>query len=115
MTTIYAVVHSHHAAEHFASLLRAQEIALLVDVRSHPTSKWAPQFGKPALAKKLATHGVAYEFLGRELGGRTGLVTAGKDWASVAASRPGAPRETLLVPSPAPASPSTQSNEALAT
>ncbi|HKQ68820.1 MAG TPA: DUF488 domain-containing protein, partial [Polyangiaceae bacterium] len=51
-------------------LLRAQEIALLVDVRSHPSSKWAPQFGKAALAQALADHAIEYVFLGRELGGR---------------------------------------------
>ncbi len=70
MTTMYTVGHSRHSAEHFAALLRAQEIALLVDVRSHPASKWAPQFGKAALAQMLATHAIDYVFLGRELGGR---------------------------------------------
>lgn len=67
---IYTVGHSRHPAEHFAALLRAQEITLLVDVRSHPASKWAPQFGKAALAQMLATHSIDYVFLGRELGGR---------------------------------------------
>ena len=70
MTTIYSIGHSRHAAEHFVALLRAQEIALLVDVRSHPASKWAPQFGKAALAEMLANHAIEYLFLGRELGGR---------------------------------------------
>jgi uncharacterized protein (DUF488 family) len=70
MTTIYSIGHSRHAAEHFVALLREQEIALLVDVRSHPASKWAPQFGKAALAQTLANHAIEYVFLGRELGGR---------------------------------------------
>ncbi len=70
MTTIYSIGHSRHAAEHFVGILRAQEIALLVDVRSHPASKWAPQFGKAALAQTLANHAIEYLFLGRELGGR---------------------------------------------
>lgn len=70
MTTIYSIGHSRHAVEHFVALLRAQEIARLVDVRSHPASKWAPQFGKAALAQTLATHAIEYVFLGRELGGR---------------------------------------------
>ena len=51
-------------------LLRGHEIALLVDVRSHPVSKWAPQFGRAARARMLARHGIGYEFLGRQLGGR---------------------------------------------
>jgi uncharacterized protein (DUF488 family) len=70
MTTIYTIGHSRHPAEQFADLLRCKEIALLVDVRSHPASKWAPQFGKAALAQMLSKHGIEYEFLGRELGGR---------------------------------------------
>jgi len=70
MTTIYTVGHSRHSAEHFAALLRRHEIALVVDVRSHPRSRWAPHFGKAALAQMLATHAIEYEFLGRELGGR---------------------------------------------
>jgi uncharacterized protein (DUF488 family) len=70
MTTIYSIGHSRHTADHFIGLLRGQEIALLVDVRSHPASKWAPQFGKAALAQTLASHAIEYLFLGRELGGR---------------------------------------------
>jgi uncharacterized protein (DUF488 family) len=70
MTTIYTIGHSRHSAEHFAGLLRAKEIALLVDVRSHPASKWAPHFGKASLMQMLATHAIDYVFLGRELGGR---------------------------------------------
>ena len=70
MTTIYTIGHSRHGAEHFAALLRAHQIALLADVRSHPASKWAPQFGKAALARMLGAHAIETVFLGRELGGR---------------------------------------------
>ena len=68
--TIFTIGHSRHAAEHFASLLRANAIARLVDVRSHPASKWAPHFGKVTLSQLLHRHGIDYVFLGRELGGR---------------------------------------------
>lgn len=67
---IYTIGHSRHPAEHFAGLLSKHEITRLVDVRSHPASKWAPQFAKPALAQSLARHAIEYVFLGRELGGR---------------------------------------------
>jgi uncharacterized protein (DUF488 family) len=70
MTTIYTLGHSRHTAQHFAKLLGDQQIATLVDVRSHPASKWSPQFGKAALAKMLGTKEIEYVFLGRELGGR---------------------------------------------
>jgi len=53
MTTIYTIGHSRQAADRVAELLREREIARLVDVRSQPVSKWAPQFGKAALAQML--------------------------------------------------------------
>jgi hypothetical protein len=70
MTTIYSIGHSRHSGERFTALLRAQQIARLVDVRSYPVSKWAPQFEKLALARLLARHAIEYLFLGRELGGK---------------------------------------------
>ena len=70
IATIFTIGHSLHPFDHFVALLRAHEIARLVDVRSHPVSKRAPQFGKAALARELALHAIAYDFLGRELGGR---------------------------------------------
>ena len=68
--TIFTIGHSRHTAERFTSLLLANAIARLVDVRSHPISKWAPQFGKAALSQGLDRQGIDYVFLGRELGGR---------------------------------------------
>jgi uncharacterized protein (DUF488 family) len=68
MTCIFSVGHSRHTAEHFLSLLRSHVIERLVDVRSHPVSKWSPQFTKAALAQ--ASDSIEYVFLGRELGGR---------------------------------------------
>jgi uncharacterized protein (DUF488 family) len=67
---IYTIGHSRHPLEHFTGLLRSHGIARLVDVRSHPVSKWAPQFGRAALAQTLTDHAIEYVFLGRELGGR---------------------------------------------
>jgi len=69
-TTIFTIGHSRHADDRFVALLRAAGVTRVVDVRSHPTSKWAPQFGKAALARWLAAAGVDYVFLGRALGGR---------------------------------------------
>ncbi len=92
MTTIFTIGHSRHTAEHFVSLLRENEVARLVDVRSHPASKWAPQFGKAALAQMLATHAIEYVFLGRELGGRPeGAEFYGADGAVDYARRAEAP------------------------
>lgn len=92
MTTIYTVGHSRHTAEHFARLLGDQQVTTLVDVRSHPASKWAPQFGKAALVQMLATKAIEYVFLGRELGGRpAGAEFYGADRAVDYARRAEAP------------------------
>jgi uncharacterized protein (DUF488 family) len=67
---VYTIGHSRHAAEHFVALLHTHTIERLVDVRSHPVSKWAPHFGRVALAQLLLAHAVDYVFLGDALGGR---------------------------------------------
>lgn len=41
------------------------------DVRSHPYSKYSPQFSYEALKPELKKHNIAYVFLGKELGART--------------------------------------------
>jgi uncharacterized protein (DUF488 family) len=51
-------------------LLRDESIEVIVDVRSYPYSRIAPQFNREHLASALPEHGVRYAFLGQELGGR---------------------------------------------
>lgn len=70
MTTLFTIGHSRHAIGHFTKLLHAHAIARLVDVRSHPSSKWAAHFDRAALAQLPGTQGIYYVFLGRQLGGR---------------------------------------------
>src|SRR5262245_32908004 len=61
--------HSTRAIDEFISLLKENEIKLLIDVRAWPGSKRYPQFNKDALAESLTTNGIRYEhFL--ELGGK---------------------------------------------
>ena len=67
---IYTIGHSNHEIERFVELLRTHAIAMVVDVRSSPFSKYCPQFDKELLPKLLAPHGIRYAFFGRELGGR---------------------------------------------
>jgi uncharacterized protein (DUF488 family) len=55
--------------DEFISLLKENEITLLVDVRTWPGSKRYPQFNKEALAESLSSHGIRYEHF-PELGGR---------------------------------------------
>jgi len=66
---IWTVGHSTRAIEEFISLLKENEIKLLVDVRTWPGSKRYPQFNRDALAESLNGHGIRYEHF-PELGGR---------------------------------------------
>jgi len=68
---IFTIGHSNHPIEHFLGLLREHGIETLADVRSTPASRFNPQYNRKALEKSLADAGIAYEFLGAELGART--------------------------------------------
>lgn len=68
---IYTIGHSNHPIERFLSLLGAQSITALADVRSSPFSRRNPQFNRESLRKSLALHGIRYVFLGEELGARS--------------------------------------------
>jgi uncharacterized protein (DUF488 family) len=65
------VGHSNHSIERFIGLLTANGITAVADVRSRPFSRRHPQFNKERLASALAQHGIAYVFLGKELGARS--------------------------------------------
>jgi uncharacterized protein (DUF488 family) len=66
---IWTIGHSTRGIDEFISLLRANGIKLLVDVRAFPGSKRYPQFNKDALAEALNAHGIRYEHF-PELGGK---------------------------------------------
>jgi uncharacterized protein (DUF488 family) len=71
LTTLHTVGHSNHSIAKFVGLLTANGITAIADVRSRPFSRRHPQFNKDRLAAELARHGIAYVFLGKELGART--------------------------------------------
>jgi uncharacterized protein (DUF488 family) len=66
---IWTVGHSTHSNETFNEILLANEIELLVDVRTYPGSRRYPQFNKSELAESLAGIGITYKHEPR-LGGR---------------------------------------------
>ena len=68
--TILTIGHSTHPAERFLALLRGAGVTAVADVRSAPYSRHAPQFNNDALKGELRSAGIAYSFLGKELGGR---------------------------------------------
>lgn len=67
---LYTIGHSHHPIETFITLLRAQGITCLVDVRSQPYSRWSPQFNRETLTRSLSQAGLSYHWMGDMLGGR---------------------------------------------
>ncbi len=54
--------------EDFIEILFAYDIKAVIDVRSLPRSKF-PHFTRNNLSELLASNGIEYHFLGRELGG----------------------------------------------
>jgi uncharacterized protein (DUF488 family) len=70
MSIVYTVGHSTHSYDEFAALLISQSIDVVVDTRSAPYSRFAPQFDREILQRSLAESGIKYIFLGGELGGR---------------------------------------------
>jgi uncharacterized protein (DUF488 family) len=68
--TVFTIGHSTHEFEAFAGLLRAFGISAVADVRSEPYSRFSPQYNRETLKEALTKEGIAYSFLGKELGGR---------------------------------------------
>ena len=68
---VYTIGHSNHPTEKFIELLTAHNVTAVADVRSHPYSRFNPQFNRERLRADLRTAGMAYAFLGRELGARS--------------------------------------------
>lgn len=69
--TVYTVGHSIHPIDQFVKLLTRHKITAVADVRSQPFSRMNPQFNRDALRSTLKDAGIAYVFLGKELGARS--------------------------------------------
>jgi uncharacterized protein (DUF488 family) len=67
--TIFTIGHSNLDLETFIKLLKANDIEVLVDVRSRPYSYFASQFNKIRIQKAIKPNKMKYLFLGKELGG----------------------------------------------
>ena len=67
---IHTIGHSTHALENFIGLLSRFQITAVADVRSSPYSRFNSQFNRELVKSALKKVGIAYVFLGFELGGR---------------------------------------------
>ncbi len=61
--------HSNRTAADFITLVTGHQVTRLVDVRAHPHSRRHPHFNRKALEKALREAGIAYDWLGSQLGG----------------------------------------------
>jgi uncharacterized protein (DUF488 family) len=68
---VFTIGHSTHTQQAFIELLEGHRITAVCDVRSKPYSRMNPQFNRENLTKALASHGIEYRFLGKELGARS--------------------------------------------
>jgi uncharacterized protein (DUF488 family) len=69
--SLFTIGHSTHETQQFVALLRRHGVTALGDVRSRPYSRFNPQFNRETLQLSLDAEGIAYVFLGEELGARS--------------------------------------------
>jgi uncharacterized protein (DUF488 family) len=69
---VLTIGHSTLEYERFLALLRNAGVSAIADVRSAPYSRHFPHFSRENLKEELRRDGIAYVFLGAELGGRPG-------------------------------------------
>ena len=67
---VLTIGHSTLPYEQFLQALRRANVTAIADVRSAPYSRQLPQFNRESLSNELRADGIAYVFLGKELGGR---------------------------------------------
>lgn len=67
---VFTVGHSNISADAFFRLLGKHGIEILIDTRSAPHSKHAPQFNRDSLEHLAVDHEISYRFHGDTLGGR---------------------------------------------
>lgn len=68
--SLYSIGHSNASPETFLALLQRYQIAVLVDARSQPYSRYNPHFSRERLKRSLEENGVKYVFLGDRIGGK---------------------------------------------
>jgi uncharacterized protein (DUF488 family) len=69
-TTVFTIGHGAADFAAVAEVLADHGVATIVDVRSHPHSRHAPEFARPVLAGLAAASGFGYRWMGDALGGR---------------------------------------------
>lgn len=67
---VFTLGHSSRPLFEFIEKLQENKIEVLVDARTHPQSRYSPQYNQKALAAELEKVGIIYLFRGKNLGGK---------------------------------------------
>jgi len=67
---LLTIGHSNRSLDEFVELLRLHGVTAIADVRSQPYSRHMPHFNRENLRETLSENGIAYVFMGEELGAR---------------------------------------------
>lgn len=68
--TLFTIGHSNRSPEEFVGILKENGVTAIADVRSQPYSRHIPPYNREPLQTLLNENGIAYVFLGEELGAR---------------------------------------------
>jgi uncharacterized protein (DUF488 family) len=68
--SLFTIGHSAHSYERLVELLRGAGATAVADVRTAPHSRRFPHFNRGVIEARMRLDGIAYSFLGAELGGR---------------------------------------------
>ncbi|GAB4317241.1 MAG: hypothetical protein Kow0059_10200 [Candidatus Sumerlaeia bacterium] len=67
---VYTIGYGQRSLDELLVPLRLYHIGCVIDVRSHPWSRWKPQYIRRDLETFLRDNGIEYVFMGDQLGGR---------------------------------------------
>lgn len=67
--SVYTIGHSDRSIEDFLSLLKTNDIQVLVDIRAYPHSSRFPHFSENYLREVMKENHIDYHWAGRQLGG----------------------------------------------
>jgi len=89
--TIYTIGHGRASFAEVAAVLEQHRVPTIIDVRSQPVSRHAPEFSRRVLEELAASTGLGYRWMGDVLGGRPGdpalhLPDGSPDYAAIRGS-----------------------------
>jgi len=70
MTEIFTIGHSNHDILDFLHILKKRGVRVVVDIRSDPHSRYAPQFNKRDVQRSVEAAGMEYRYSGSYIGGK---------------------------------------------